>query len=475
MVIRLIPLSGRLSIVYRKSFPVKRGLRYGIVDENYFKKFMRKSIFSKNKNRYLGILLLVILIGIFLRSYRFGEWLTMAPDQVRDLKLVSAVVSGQTGWPLLGPDMSGAEGFRLGPIYYYFQIVSGEIFGVSAASQAYPDWLFSVLSIPLLYYFLTRYWSERISLTAAGLYAVSFFVIEYSRFAWNVNPIPFFTLLFLLGFWQLLAYQERISWWWSVSFGVALGVGVQLHAILLSVFSIMTLGLFVYMLVKNPASWQKVFFISIVALALNAGQLASEFQTGFANTKKFFIVSGFKSSREEGSIFKGVLLDIACNTQAHLHTVSSLGNDTICNFLYPEDERSTTYRTPVELSIKNPVSLLVKFVGLLFFLCGLCLLVSAYRRESDRTRKRFLLTLILYETVFFIVMLPLAPASRLRYFLPVTVLPFISLALISDAILKRYVRRGLVIVGVLFGLLYLLNLHALWVEAARLASIAQGR
>ena len=415
-----------------------------------------------------GILVFVLAVGVFVRSYQFSAWLTMGADQVRDFKLVSAVVLGTQTWPLLGPDMSGGGGFRLGAMYYTFQIISGELFGVSPASQAYPDWLFAVLSIPLLYYFLSQYWENRIALLATGLSAISFFLVEYSRFAWNVNPIPFFVLLFLLGFWHLLAERERVGWRWVVVFGIALGVGVQLHAILLAVFSLMTLGLFVFTLVTAPVAWRKLVGISIIAFTLNAGQLTSEFQTGFANTQKFFAVSDFKSHREGQDIFASVALDVACNAQAHLHVVSSLGNNTICNFLYPETERSTTYRTPIELSLRNPGLLLLKLVGLVFFLGGLGLLIAAYRREPEGARKQFLLTILIYEVVFLIVMLPLAPASRMRYFLPITVLPFISLALLSDVLIQKYARRGWWGVGALFVVLYALNLHALWIEALRL-------
>ena len=86
---------------------------------------MTNDFFLKIKNAKWQTWTLVILIiaGVFLRTYRFKDWLLVASDQMRDLTLVSNVVNGSASWPLLGPDMSGGGGFKLGPIYYYFQII----------------------------------------------------------------------------------------------------------------------------------------------------------------------------------------------------------------------------------------------------------------------------------------------------------------------------------------------------------------
>ena len=165
---------------------------------------MSKSSSSDEKNRSWQnwILAAVCLLGIFLRTYHFQGLLIFASDQLRDLNMVKGVVNGNAPWPLLGPDMTGGRGFRLGAIYYYFQILAAKIFGVGPQQQAIPDVFFSVLSIPLLYYFLKNYFSEKSSMLVTFVYSFSYFSIEYSRFAWNVNLIPFFSVLFLFSFWH---------------------------------------------------------------------------------------------------------------------------------------------------------------------------------------------------------------------------------------------------------------------------------
>ena len=108
--------------------------------------------------RHLWILFAIIAVGIFLRTYNFHDWLDFRLDQVRDAVLVGEVVDGGE-WPDFGPSMkkSGISKdalFHVGPIYYHFQIISAKIFGDYPDKMAYPDLIFSILSIPLFYFFL---------------------------------------------------------------------------------------------------------------------------------------------------------------------------------------------------------------------------------------------------------------------------------------------------------------------------------
>jgi 4-amino-4-deoxy-L-arabinose transferase-like glycosyltransferase len=115
---------------------------------------------------------------------------------------------------------SEEDSFHLGPIYYYFQIISAKIFGSSPDKLAYPDLFFAILSIPLFYLFSRISFSKNISLGLTGLYAVSAYFIEYSRFAWNTNLIPFFVLLLLVSLYKFLEKNEKTGWIWVLSLGV---------------------------------------------------------------------------------------------------------------------------------------------------------------------------------------------------------------------------------------------------------------
>ena len=385
---------------------------------------MVKSLILKFRNLSWQdeVFIVLFLVGIFLRSFHFSDWLLVASDQIRDLDLVKNVVLGNHAWPLLGPDMSGGGGFKLGPMYYYFQIISAKIFGVSAASQAYPDLFFSILSIPLLYYFLKRCFSQTAALFSTGVYVFSYFAIEYSRFAWNVNLIPFFVLLFLLSFWEFFSKTEKTPWGWIVAAGISLGVGIQLHAILLLLLPAVTFFVIAIAAKKDYKFWQKVFAIILIAMTLNFGQFVNEQRTNFGNTNAFFDAFFFKSDRTDGSLFKSLELDVACNAQASTHAISSLGDKNICDFLY-YGERSTTYKSPIHLDM-DPISLVGKITSLIFLLSGLAYMAYLFLSPIDKKKKNFYGLIILYSSLYFLVMLPIAPGSRMRYYLPIIFLPF---------------------------------------------------
>jgi 4-amino-4-deoxy-L-arabinose transferase-like glycosyltransferase len=187
------------------------------------------------QKRVIIILGVILFVAIFLRTYHFHEWLHFGSDQVRDLVLVEGVVEHGNPWPTLGADASNTH-FKLGPVYHYFQIISLMLFGVSAPAMAYPDVFFSLLSIPLFFVLLRKCFEENLALALTLLYAFSYYSIEFSRFAWNSNPLPFFVALFLLAFLHFLEEREKTPLAWSVLLGIAIGVGIQLHTLLLLLF-----------------------------------------------------------------------------------------------------------------------------------------------------------------------------------------------------------------------------------------------
>jgi len=89
-----------------------------------FKSVLENIVTKLKNNRRLVLLFCgIFLVGIFLRTYHFRQWLYFYPDQARDLMLTQDVLAGKAAWPLLGP-IAASTPFKLGPIYYYFQIIS---------------------------------------------------------------------------------------------------------------------------------------------------------------------------------------------------------------------------------------------------------------------------------------------------------------------------------------------------------------
>ncbi|MEI8103432.1 MAG: glycosyltransferase family 39 protein [Candidatus Moraniibacteriota bacterium] len=411
--------------------------------------------------RHIFILTAIILVGTFLRLYDFHNLLDFGSDQAVDATRIAAVVDETAPWPYFGPDMSNsgsggrATRFRLGPMYYYFEIISAKLFGVTPDAMAYPDALFSVLAIPLLYYFLRRYFPVDTSLWLTGLYAVSFYSLTFSHSAWNPNSIPFFTLLLLLSLWEFLVKKEAVHWGWVVALGVSLGVGFQLHAITLVLFPATAFCVFLYTMKQNWRVWPKWLIVLLIFFILNLGQIIGEFGQNFKNTQTFLnSVSGADSTSKSGNPYPSETFfdNVSCHIEANAHMLTSFKTGD-CNFLFVRVfDSSLPSKTIHKL---QSIPSLGWMVGILAFsVVGYGLLIARLRKEKDRPKKQFLGLVLLFSVLSFIVLLPVV-SSALRYFVHTFFMPLIFVGLLIEVARGYFPRRffllvamvGIVIIG----------------------------
>ncbi len=156
------------------------------------------------ENKFLIGLGAMVFLVLAVRLWSFGDLLTFKMDQARDIKLIEEAYDGGIGeLPLLGPRAAKTY-LRLGPIFYYFEYLAMLIFGDQPWLVAVPDLIFSILTIPLFYYFLRQAFNKKVSFLTTVVFASSFFLNQYGRFAWNPNSIPFWSLLYFLGLYKLV-------------------------------------------------------------------------------------------------------------------------------------------------------------------------------------------------------------------------------------------------------------------------------
>jgi 4-amino-4-deoxy-L-arabinose transferase-like glycosyltransferase len=416
----------------------------------------------------IWILVAIVLVGLFLRTYRFHDWLDFGSDQVNDAERVGAVVEQTAPWPSYGPDMgnSGTGGrqnrFRLGPIYYDFEIVSAKLFGNNPDSMAYPDLLFSVLSIPLLYLFLRKAFNENVSLALTGLSTISFSSLSFSHSAWNVNPIPFFSLLFLLSLYEFVLGAEKTPFRWVVALGVALGVGIQLHAILLVLFPATLFFTSLLFLRKRRASWKKLVAVIFIMILLNLGQLFGEMNNDFKNTRIFLASATESSTASDERLSIRIGNELSCTFQADTYILSSVG-PTDCDFSLMNAVKQR-FDTETSGPIKNRRFLFETILCVLFSVAGYGLLFSRFgKREHNPSRRRFFGLVALYSMLSFFVMLPVLDAP-LRYFIHLSFLPFLFLGLIIEYPTSHSSPRRLVCISAVFIFLIWSNISSLTTE-----------
>ncbi len=221
---------------------------------------------------------IILLLAAFLRFYRLPEYLQFLGDEGRDVLVVKHMIVDHQ-WTLLGPTAS-VGGFYTGPIYYYFMIPFLWVFQLDPVGPAVMAALFGLATIALIYYFTKLFVSDRAAIIAAFLAAISPKMINISRFSWNPNPIPFFTLLVFL--FLFLASQKRRHVFTLLA-GVFLGILYQLHytdLILFPVVAVTTLLIFPFR--RAILSW---LFLTAGFVLGNSPFLLFEIRHGFPNTK----------------------------------------------------------------------------------------------------------------------------------------------------------------------------------------------
>jgi 4-amino-4-deoxy-L-arabinose transferase-like glycosyltransferase len=407
--------------------------------------------------RHAWILLAIILIGIFLRTYNFHDWLYFGEDQAHDATITGAAAEGEIAWPLLGADM-GNTNFRLGPMYYYFQIMSAKIFGNTPDVLAYPDLLFSILAIPLFYLFLKRYFDRNIALAVTGIYSISFYMIRYSRFAWNPNPMPFFILLFLLAFLEFIENKEKTKIIWIALIGFSMGIGMQLHAMLLMIMPAFAFLVFIYLMKESRRVWDKWALIFLVIIVLNLGQIISEVKTNCANSKIFLLSFTDKSQSGGAKLLDNLESNIDCHMQANLHIISSLGGVDNCTFYYTKLMSANGRNTFTKIAKSGIGSFIFLFFGIIFSVMAYGLLGYYLKTERDQKKRYFLGLIVLYLSLYFLVMMVSIKEAPLRYFLPASFAPFLFVGLILQFISRKYPSKKIVLSSLILIILIIANL-----------------
>lgn len=237
------------------------------------------------KHKDTLILIGIFFLALFLRTYRLPEFIAYHQDQVRDLLFIkNHLESGQ--FIYLGPKASVGN-FFLAPLWYYLMAL---VYLVSNSPVA-PALMVAVLNSGaaiLIYLFIKKFFSPSLAIPASLLYAVSHFSIEYSRFAWNPNPIPFFAILAIYAVYVYI-YGNRKSYIYLAV--VAANFSFQLHY----QGFLLVAAVFVFPLIKRD--WKRLFVSGVVFLALLTPFFIYEIANGYPNLSQ---IAGFLGRTTEG-------------------------------------------------------------------------------------------------------------------------------------------------------------------------------
>jgi 4-amino-4-deoxy-L-arabinose transferase-like glycosyltransferase len=148
------------------------------------------------------IIILILLLGAFLRLYRIDDYMTFLGDEGRDALVVRNLLV-KSDLILIGPGTS-VGGMYLGPLYYYFMAPFLLLSNFSPVGPAIAIAVLGVATIYLVFHIGKEWFGSVTGYIASLFYAVSPVVVVYSHSSWNPNIMPFFALLSVYSIWKVL-------------------------------------------------------------------------------------------------------------------------------------------------------------------------------------------------------------------------------------------------------------------------------
>lgn len=161
---------------------------------------MKKTLFSvKNfiSSREFVFLLLILIIGLFLRSNKLKDW-PISVDEAAAISLARDMVNGRI--PLFSP----VNDYQ-GPMKLYAMMPAIFLFGSNIFYIRFSVMLFSVFSIFVFYFFVKKLYDSKIALLSCFIWAILPADVILVTQAWEFPIVNFFVVSFLYVF---LKYSE---------------------------------------------------------------------------------------------------------------------------------------------------------------------------------------------------------------------------------------------------------------------------
>jgi hypothetical protein len=145
----------------------------------------------------------LMIIGLWLRVHNLGL-LGLIVDEGHQGLAVNAIL--KHGYPLVPSGIPYAWNI----LYIYVQSFAALVFGVNEFSLRLPGVLFSVASIPMIYFLGRSLFNSKVGLLSAFLFTFSVWEIEVSRYGRAYAAYQFFYILSLFTFYKGFIKGERL-------------------------------------------------------------------------------------------------------------------------------------------------------------------------------------------------------------------------------------------------------------------------
>ena len=380
-----------------------------------------------------------------MRFYNFSYWLHFELDQSRDAKVINlAIENGPGSLPLLGP-RAGGSFLRLGPIFYYFKYASALIFGNTPSGMAAIIMIFGILAMPLFYLLTRRYFSKIVSSSLLAIFATSLFLVMYSRFSWNPNPLPLFIILAFYGLLKAVDGEEKNKGNWLLISAFAVAVATQLH--FLAFVSVPIIAA-IFLIIKRPKIKLRYWLGAIaIILVMNSPVIINDIKTGGKNISQLYeVILGKTDKESEKSLIRKIEKDYKEHSAGYFLMLSSKDSE------LPEIKKIPSISIECDSGCKQDLPMGI--LSFILFSLGIVLLIIRLFFEKDTRKKDFLLVISIWFIISFGLFLPIAFSISPRFWLLASALPFVFLGLILEFLGKIAPKKIALSLAVLITLLF---------------------
>lgn len=224
-------------------------------------------------------LILILLLGLFLRSFRPLSFFQYGHDN--DL----------TGWfirdvlinhhlRLIGQETS-SHGIFIGPYFYYLQIPFYLLTNLDPAGALLLPIILGTFAVFSVYFVFTKIFSKNIGLIGALIYASSTLIVFTDREIVPTMPVMLWTIWFLFCLYRILTGKG----YGYLILGLLIGLIWSLN---LQLVILLPLVVIAQLLSKKKIRFKELFLGILIALILNIPFAAFEVRHGFQQTKSLF-------------------------------------------------------------------------------------------------------------------------------------------------------------------------------------------
>ena len=244
------------------------------------------------------VFILIFLVAFFLRFYRLSEFAQFLSDQGRDAIIIKRIITFEH-FPAIGPPTSIGQVY-LGPFFYYFIAPWLLIFRFNPTGLAFGTVFFSVFFLVLSFFLIKSSLGKTTALFFLLFNSFSYILIDFSRFSWNPNLLPYFSFFTVYLFLKARETNKKFLYFLAGSF---LSFSIQLHYLALTIIPPLAILLLKDLYQNSKKRWANIlsflvaFFIFtsppriLTLLSLILSLLSLQQALFHSPTSSFFLLS----------------------------------------------------------------------------------------------------------------------------------------------------------------------------------------